>query len=179
MQTSSVSYILRLYIPIFFANLAIPMVGIIDTALMGNLGNLSYLSATSVAANLFSMIFWSFGFLRMGTVGMVSQAHGQNNYKEILNIVLRNLLFVFAISLLIIISQYYILNLSLKIFDLLFEKHQELFNQSRIVQTLEESDLYKEKAKILFKIANQCKMVNYKQSLIKECKIIFTVDNLD
>jgi MATE family multidrug resistance protein len=118
MQKSSISYILRLSIPIFFANLAIPMVGIIDTALMGNLGNLSYLSATSVAANLFSMIFWSFGFLRMGTVGMVSQAHGQNNYKEILNIILRNLLFVFTISLLILITQYFILNLSLKIFDL-------------------------------------------------------------
>ena len=118
MEKSSISYILRLSIPIFFANLAIPMVGIIDTALMGNLGNLSYLSATSVAANLFSMIFWSFGFLRMGTVGMVSQAHGQNDYKEILNIVLRNLLFVFAISLLILISQYFILNLSLRIFDL-------------------------------------------------------------
>ena len=74
------SYILKLSIPIFFANLAIPMVGIIDTTLMGNLGNLSYLSATSVAANLFSMLFWSFGFLRMGTVGMVSQAHGKNDY---------------------------------------------------------------------------------------------------
>jgi len=118
MQKSSIAYILRLSIPIFFANLAIPMVGIIDTALMGNLGNLSYLSATSVAANLFSMIFWSFGFLRMGTVGMVSQAHGQNDYKEILNIILRNLLFVFTISLLILISQYFILNLSLRIFDL-------------------------------------------------------------
>ena len=107
MQKSSISYILRLSIPIFFANLAIPMVGIIDTALMGNLENLSYLSATSIAANLFSMIFWSFGFLRMGTVGMVSQAHGQNNYKEILNIILRNLLFVFTIALLILITQYF------------------------------------------------------------------------
>jgi len=104
------------------------MVGIIDTALMGNLGNLSYLSATSVAANLFSMIFWSFGFLRMGTVGMVSQAHGQNNYKEILNIILRNLLFVFTISLLILITQYFILNLSLKIFDL-SELTQQFFTQ--------------------------------------------------
>ncbi|MDB3932314.1 MATE family efflux transporter [Candidatus Pelagibacter sp.] len=128
MQKSSISYILRLSIPIFFANLAIPMVGIIDTALMGNLGNLSYLSATSVAANLFSMIFWSFGFLRMGTVGMVSQAHGQNNYKEILNIILRNLLFVFTISLLILITQYFILNLSLKIFNL-SELTQQFFTQ--------------------------------------------------
>jgi MATE family multidrug resistance protein len=128
MKNSSVSYILKLSIPIFFANLAIPMVGIIDTALMGNLGNLSYLSATSVAANLFSMIFWSFGFLRMGTVGMVSQAHGQNNYKEILNIILRNLLFVFTISLLILITQYFILNLSLKIFDL-SELTQQFYTQ--------------------------------------------------
>ena len=128
MQKSSISYILRLSIPIFFANLAIPMVGIIDTALMGNLGNLSYLSATSVAANLFSMIFWSFGFLRMGTVGMVSQAHGQNNYKEILNIIIRNLLFVFTISLLILITQYFILNLSLKIFDL-SELTQQFYTQ--------------------------------------------------
>ena len=128
MQKSSISYILRLSIPIFFANLAIPLVGIIDTALMGNLGNLSYLSATSVAANLFSMIFWSFGFLRMGTVGMVSQAHGQNNYKEILNIILRNLLFVFTISLLILITQYFILTLSLKIFDL-SELTQQFYTQ--------------------------------------------------
>jgi len=94
------------------------MVGIIDTALMGNLGNLSYLSATSVAANLFSMIFWSFGFLRMGTVGMVSQANGRNDYSEILNIVIRNLLFVALISIIIILLQNFILNLSLKIFDL-------------------------------------------------------------
>ena len=118
MQKSSITYILKLSIPIFFANLAIPLVGIIDTSLMGNLGNLSYLTATSIAANLFSMIFWSFGFLRMGTVGMVSQALGKNNYQEILNIILRNLLFVLTVSVLIYISQFFILNLSLKIFDL-------------------------------------------------------------
>ncbi|MDB9792838.1 MATE family efflux transporter [Candidatus Pelagibacter sp.] len=128
MQKSSIQYILKLSIPIFFANLAIPMVGIIDTALMGNLGSLSYLSATSVAANLFSMIFWSFGFLRMGTVGMVSQANGRNDYTEILNIVFRNLLFVLAISITIILLQNLILSLSLKIFDL-SEATRNLYEQ--------------------------------------------------
>ena len=128
MQKSSIKYILKLSIPIFFANLAVPMVGIIDTALMGNLGNLSYLSATSVAANLFSMIFWSFGFLRMGTVGMVSQANGRNDYSEILNIVIRNLLFVTLISIIIILLQNLILNLSLKIFDL-SETTKDLYEQ--------------------------------------------------
>ena len=128
MQKSSIQYILKLSIPIFFANLAIPMVGIIDTALMGNLGSLSYLSATSVAANLFSMIFWSFGFLRMGTVGMVSQANGRNDYSEILNIVIRNLLFVLAISITFILLQNLILSLSLKIFDL-SEATRNLYEQ--------------------------------------------------
>ena len=128
MQKSSIKYILKLSIPIFFANLAVPMVGIIDTALMGNLGNLHYLSATAVAANLFSMIFWSFGFLRMGTVGMVSQANGRNDYSEILNIIIRNLLFVALISTIIIILQNFILNLSLKIFDL-SENTKDLYEQ--------------------------------------------------
>jgi MATE family multidrug resistance protein len=128
MQKSSIKYILKLSIPIFFANLAIPMVGIIDTTLMGNMGSLYYLSATSVAANLFSMIFWSFGFLRMGTVGMVSQANGRNDHSEILNIVFRNLLFVITISIIIILIQNLILNLSLKIFDL-SEITKDLYEQ--------------------------------------------------
>ena len=131
MQEPSISYILKLSIPIFFANLAIPMVGIIDTALMGNLGNLSYLSATSVAANLFSMIFWSFGFLRMWTVGMVSQANGKEDFNEITNIVTRNLLFVLIISIILIIIQNYILYLSLRVFELSIatqELYKEYFN---------------------------------------------------
>ena len=131
MQEPSISYILKLSIPIFFANLAIPMVGIIDTALMGNLGNLSYLSATSVAANLFSMIFWSFGFLKMGTVGMVSQANGKEDFNEITNIVTRNLLFVLIISIILIIIQNYILYLSLRVFELSIatqELYKEYFN---------------------------------------------------
>ena len=128
MQKSSIKYILKLSIPIFFANLAVPLVGIIDTSLMGNLEELSYLSATSIAANLFSMIFWSFGFLRMGTVGMVSDAFGQNNFKEITNILLRNLLFVLFLSLTLIILQNFILLLSLKIFSLSNDT-AELFKQ--------------------------------------------------
>ena len=128
MQKSSIKYILKLSIPIFFANLAVPLVGIIDTSLMGNLEELSYLSATSIAANLFSMIFWSFGFLRMGTVGMVSNAFGQNNFKEITNILLRNLLFVLFLSLSLIILQNFILLLSLKIFSLSNDT-SELFKQ--------------------------------------------------
>ena len=144
MQNSSVKYILKLSIPIFFANLAIPMVGIIDTGLMGNLGNLSYLSATSVAANLFSMIFWSFGFLRMGTVGLVSQAYGKEDYSEVFNIILRNLVFVLVISLIIISLQSYIYRLSLNIFELseTTEKFYQDYFQIRIWSAPAELTLY-------------------------------------
>jgi len=131
MKKYSLIYIAKLSFPIFLANVAIPLVGIIDTSLMGNLGNISYLTATSIAANLFSMIFWSFGFLKMGTVGMVSQAHGKNNYNKILDILLRNLFFVIIISLILIFFQFLILNLTLNIFELSKETqnlYQDYFN---------------------------------------------------
>ena len=72
---SSIGNIVKLSIPIFFANLVIPLVAIVDTGLMGNLDNASYLTATSIATSVFSLIFWSFGFLRMGTTGTVSYTH--------------------------------------------------------------------------------------------------------
>ena len=115
---ASISNIAKLSIPIFFANLVIPLVAIVDTGLMGNLDNASYLTATSIATSVFSLIFWSFGFLRMGTTGMVAQAHGSNNYDEIVNLVFRNIAFVILISLLLILCQGYIFTIALSIFEL-------------------------------------------------------------
>ncbi|MDC6447708.1 MATE family efflux transporter [Alphaproteobacteria bacterium] len=115
---SSISNIVKLSIPIFFANLVIPLVAIVDTGLMGNLDNASYLTATSIATSVFSLIFWSFGFLRMGTVGLVAQAHGSNQYEQIVNLVFQNIAFVIIISLLLVIFQKYIFTIALSIFDL-------------------------------------------------------------
>ncbi len=141
---SSIRYILTLSIPIFFANLAIPLVGIVDTALMGNMSDQSYLTATSIASSFFSLVFWSFGFLRMGTVGLVSQSFGRNDYKSILNIVFRNLLFVISISILLILFQKQLLNLCLIFFDLSIDtknKFNEYFN-IRIYSSLFELTIY-------------------------------------
>jgi MATE family multidrug resistance protein len=115
---ASIGNIAKLSIPIFFANLVIPLVAIVDTGLMGNLDNASYLTATSIATSVFSLIFWSFGFLRMGTVGIVAQAHGSKEYDEIVNLVFRNIAFVILISLLLILCQKYIFTISLSIFEL-------------------------------------------------------------
>ena len=70
------------------------------------------------------------------------------------------------------------INISRKIFDVLMEQYDKLYEQSKIAETLDMSDLYKEKARKLHRIANNCKMVNYKNSLIRECKPLFTVDEL-
>ncbi len=99
------SYLFKLSLPLFFANLAIPLVSIIDTGLMGHLGSSMYIAATSIATSVLSVIFWSFGFLRMGTVGLISQALGKGDYREISKIFLRNLLIAFIISLIIILSK--------------------------------------------------------------------------
>tara|TARA_Y100000766_G_scaffold161340_1_gene138568 strand:- start:952 stop:2277 length:1326 start_codon:yes stop_codon:yes gene_type:complete len=95
--------IILLSIPVFFSNLAIPLVGIVDTGLMGNLGETKYLAATSIATSVMTMVIWSFGFLRMGTVGIVSQAYGKGDYREIVRTLLRNFVIAMGVALVIII----------------------------------------------------------------------------
>ena len=88
----SKSYIFKLSIPIFFSNIAIPFVGLIDTGLMGHLSNEKFLAAISIATSVITMIFWSFGFLRMGTVGLVAQSLGGKDWNEIILVFIRNLI---------------------------------------------------------------------------------------
>ena len=82
-QTSKF-YLLKLSIPIFFSNIAVPLVGLVDTGLMGNLNSEKFLVAISIATSVMTMIFWSFGFLRMGTTGLVAQASGRTDYNELI-----------------------------------------------------------------------------------------------
>ena len=104
--------ILLLSIPVFFSNLAIPFVGIVDTGLMGNLGDAKYLAATSVATSVMTLIIWSFGFLRMGTVGIVAQLYAKSDYREIARTILRNFLLALSISLILILLQNVIIKLT-------------------------------------------------------------------
>ena len=95
--------IFRLSIPIFFSNLAIPLVGLVDTGLMGHLDNEKYLIAASISTTFLTVIFWSFGFLRMGTVGLISQALGKADYRELVYTILRNIIIALLIGFLIIV----------------------------------------------------------------------------
>ena len=109
--------IFKLSIPIFFSNLAIPLVGIVDTGLMGHLENEKYLIAVSISSTFLTIILWSFGFLRMGTVGLVSQAFGKSDYRELVNIIFRNLLIGIVIASFIIIFKPVILKIVYQIFS--------------------------------------------------------------
>ena len=117
--------IILLSIPVFFSNLAIPLVGMVDTGLMGNLGETKYLAATSIATSVMTMIIWSFGFLRMGTVGIVSQAYGKGDYREIVKTLLRNFVIAIMIALTIIILK-----------PLIYNSIQYFFNTSQETQEL-------------------------------------------
>lgn len=69
--------------PIILSNLSIPLVGAVDTGVMGHLPDPAYLGAVAIGASLFSVIYWGFGFLRMGTTGFVAQAHGAGDAAEV------------------------------------------------------------------------------------------------
>ena len=117
--------IILLSIPVFFSNLAIPLVGMVDTGLMGNLGETKYLAATSIATSVMTMVIWSFGFLRMGTVGIVSQAYGRGDYREIVKTLLRNFIIAMLIALVIIVLK-----------PLIYSSIQFFFNTSFETQRL-------------------------------------------
>ena len=119
--------IILLSIPVFFSNLAIPLVGIVDTGLMGNLGETKYLAATSISTSVMTMVIWSFGFLRMGTVGIVSQALGRGDYNEIVKTLLRNFVISIVIALIIILFKPLIF-LSIQNFFKTSLETQELIN---------------------------------------------------
>ena len=75
--------ILDLAWPIVLANSAIPLLGLVDTAVIGNAGTVAELGAVGLGALIFSFVFWGFGFLRMGTTGFTAQAAGRADSAEV------------------------------------------------------------------------------------------------
>ena len=107
--------------------MAIPLVGIVDTGLVGNLGQTKFLAATSIATSVMTMIIWSFGFLRMGTVGLVAQSYGRRDYREIVRTILRNLFLSFFVAFIIILLKPIII-LSINYFFLTSIETQKLID---------------------------------------------------
>ncbi len=80
--TTGYRRILGLTWPIILANSATPLLGLVDTAIIGNLAGTAHLGAIALGALIFNFIYWGFGFLRMSTTGFVAQASGRNDQAE-------------------------------------------------------------------------------------------------
>ncbi len=91
--------------PTILSNLTVPLLGAVDTAVMGHLPDASYIGGVAIGSMIFSFIYWGFGFLRMGTVGFVAQAKGSKNLNEVRAVLARALLIGITISLVLIFLQ--------------------------------------------------------------------------
>ncbi len=109
--------ILKLAIPNIISNLSVPLLGVVDTALVGHLDQVYYLGALAVGGMIFNFLFWGFGFLRMGTTGLTAQEYGGRNRESMMMILARVQLIAWTMGLLIILFQSPIALFSLWVID--------------------------------------------------------------
>lgn len=98
-------------------NLTVPLLGLVDTAVLGHLNSPEYLGAVAVGANLFTLLFWTFGFMRMGTTGLASQAFGRRDYEAQLALLLRSLSLAIVLGLLLILVHRPVISIGLDLMN--------------------------------------------------------------
>lgn len=97
--------VLAIAIPIILANVTTPLIGIVDTAVLGQLGDPFYIGAVAFGGVIFSLVYWAFGFLRMGTTGLTAQARGTGDEAEVAASLARALMIAAGGGLLLIAMQ--------------------------------------------------------------------------
>ena len=110
-------YLIEKAWPIILANAAVPLLGLVDTAVIGNVGTVTDLGAIAFGALIFSFVYWSFGFLRMGTTGSVAQALGAADQTEIRAVLGRALILAVTLGLMLIVMQWGIRLVALALLD--------------------------------------------------------------
>lgn len=98
--------ILQIALPSIVSNITVPLLGLIDVTIVGHLGAASYIGAIAVGGMLFNIIYWIFGFLRMGTGGMTSQAYGRKDEAETMRLLTRSTGVGMLIALALLVLQY-------------------------------------------------------------------------
>jgi len=97
--------ILDLAVPNIISNISIPLLGIVDMALMGHLESDAYIGAIALGSLIFNFIYWSLGFLRMGTSGFTAQARGRRDLREAILVFSRAAFIAAVMSLLLLLLQ--------------------------------------------------------------------------
>src|SRR5690554_372825 len=98
-------------------NLTVPLLGLVDTAVLGHLDSPEYLGAVAVGAKPFTNLYWTFGFMRMGTTGLAAQAWGQRDAFAQVALLLRSLLLAVGIGLLLILFHQPLIAVGLKLMN--------------------------------------------------------------
>lgn len=109
--------ILSIAVPSIVSNITVPLLGLVDVAIVGHLGSAVYIGAIAVGGMLFNMIYWIFAFLRMGTSGMTSQAYGSRDLNEVTRLLLRSVGVGLLIALAMLALQYPIQALAFRLID--------------------------------------------------------------
>jgi MATE family multidrug resistance protein len=91
--------------PIILSNLSTPLLGAVDTAVVGHLPDAAYIGGVAVGAVIFNFLYWGFGFLRMGTTGFTAQAFGAEDTAELRAALARPLLLAFVLGALLVFLQ--------------------------------------------------------------------------
>ena len=89
--------------PMLLVGISTPLLGMVDTAVVGHLSEPYYLGAIAIGAMVFNFLFWGMGFLRMGTTGLTARAVGESDSNEITVILFRGLLLAFSLGLILIV----------------------------------------------------------------------------
>lgn len=103
--------------PLMLTNLTVPLLGLVDTAVLGHLDTPEYLGAVAVGANLFSILYWTFGFMRMGTTGLAAQAWGKRDEFAQIALLLRSVLLATTIGLVLILLHQPLIRLGLELMN--------------------------------------------------------------
>ncbi|MDI3336157.1 MATE family efflux transporter [Defluviimonas aestuarii] len=97
--------VLKIALPIVLSNATVPLLGAVDTGVVGQMGAAAPIGAVGVGAVVLASIYWIFGFLRMGTSGLVAQSHGAKDPAETGAILMRALMIGAAAGIVFILSQ--------------------------------------------------------------------------
>lgn len=103
----------RIALPMVLSNITVPLLGLVDTIVVGHLPSPVYLGAVAVGATIFSVLFLGMNFLRMGTTGLTAQAFGKNDQHELRRVLMRAVTVALVIAAALIVLQMPLINVAL------------------------------------------------------------------
>lgn len=109
--------ILRLAVPSIISNITVPLLALVDVTIVGHLGAAAYIGAIAVGGLLFNILYWNFGFLRMGTSGLTSQAYGRGDCGEEMRILAQALGVALCSAFAILLLQYPVERLAFRLLE--------------------------------------------------------------